>query len=106
MVVLPADWLLVIFFQSVQVEAVPPRSSDAAEEGGGAAWPQETFLLAAAGAGMGWGRGTGSTQNSAQRAGLSGCPNRESRPSPLGAISCRWHRVGSLFGCTLIVSAI
>lgn len=62
MVVLPADWLLVIFFQSVQVGAVPPGCSDAAEEGGGAAWPQETFLLAAAGEGMGWGRGSGSTQ--------------------------------------------
>lgn len=55
MVVLTADWLLVIFFQSVQVGAVPPGSSDATMDGGRTAWPQETFLLAAAGAGMGGG---------------------------------------------------
>lgn len=34
---------------------MPPGSSDAAKDGGGAAWPQEIFLLAAAGAGMGGG---------------------------------------------------
>lgn len=55
MVVLLADWMLVIFFQSVQVGAVPPGFSDAAKDDGGAAWPQEIFLLAAAEAGMGGG---------------------------------------------------
>lgn len=44
-VVLPADWLLGLFLQLVQVGTVTLGPSNAAGDGGEVTWPQEIFLL-------------------------------------------------------------
>lgn len=89
-VVLSLNWLLGLFFQSVQLGAVSPGVSDVAAEGGEAVWLQETCLLPSCWYRDGWERDTENVPDLVPREW--GCP-AWGVTTPLFfqfSILCRW----------------